>query len=46
MNPGDQIKIPNRVGIEHRPAIADEKTQSLVILKLIRLWVAITNLIY
>ncbi|APS59092.1 IS30 family transposase [Piscirickettsia salmonis] len=27
VNRGDQIKIPNRVGIEHRPAIADEKTE-------------------
>ncbi|QGO66386.1 Transposase, IS30 family [Piscirickettsia salmonis] len=24
---GDQTKIPNRVGIEQRPAIADEKTE-------------------
>ncbi|QNR82508.1 IS30 family transposase [Piscirickettsia salmonis] len=27
VNRGDQIKIPNRVGIEQRPAIADEKTE-------------------
>ncbi|AOS37038.1 hypothetical protein [Piscirickettsia salmonis] len=27
MSRGDQTKIPNRVGIEQRPAIADEKTE-------------------